>query len=201
MIRALAILLVTLGTICQDVPQVTKATSQTTEPEPWQKLIGKPAPELSVENWINSQPIELSELKGKVVLIRWWLESCPFCQATAPALNEFYETYQDQGLVVIGMYHEKPKGRKITSKEVASFTEAKGFGFPIAVDYRWQTLHKFWPPQVAMNYTSVSFLVDREGIIRYIHPGGSYNSDSQPFDNPKWKEDYHHIKAEIEALL
>ena len=53
------------------------------------ELIGKPAPEWGTLEWMNSQPLTLNELADKVVLIRWWTETCPFCAASAPALNEF----------------------------------------------------------------------------------------------------------------
>src|SRR5712692_8548174 len=72
------------------------------------KLIGSKPLEWQVENWMNSKPLALKDLSGRVVLIRWWMApGCPWCAATAPALNEFHEKYKDQGLVVIGFYHHK----------------------------------------------------------------------------------------------
>ena len=57
-----------------------------------QKLIGTKPPEWQVEGWLNSPPLKLEDLRGKVVLIRWWTApGCPYCSATAPALIEFHE--------------------------------------------------------------------------------------------------------------
>ena len=201
MIRTILIVLVIVGGIWIGYPHFTMPTQSAIQPEPWETLIGKPAPEWSIENWVNSEPISISDLRGKVVLIRWWLESCPYCQASAPALNEFFDAYKDQGLVVIGMYHEKPMGRNVTAENVRQFAEIKGFEFPIAIDHQWHTLRKFWPPDIEMNFTSVSFLIDKEGTINHIHPGGSYNIDSQPFNDPQWRRDYFELKSRIEELL
>ncbi|MCH8332057.1 MAG: redoxin domain-containing protein, partial [Bacteroidetes bacterium] len=54
------------------------------------ELIGKPAPEWEINTWINSDPLQLKELQGKVVLVRWWMDTCPFCRASSTALNEFH---------------------------------------------------------------------------------------------------------------
>ena len=35
-------------------------------------LVGKPAPEFTNDTWINSEPLRLKDLKGKVVLIEFW---------------------------------------------------------------------------------------------------------------------------------
>src|SRR5689334_15268027 len=72
------------------------------------KLIGKAPPEWQVTNWMNSSALQLKDLRGKVVLVRWWTApDCPYCRATAPALNEFYAQYHAKGLEVIGFYHHK----------------------------------------------------------------------------------------------
>lgn len=167
----------------------------------WEQLLNKAAPEFELKRWINSEPISLKKLRGKTVLIRWWLETCPYCKASAPSLNEFHELYSDKGLVIIGMYHPKPLGRTVQTKQVKEFADAKEFKFPVAIDQDWSVLNSYWPKHIDMSYTSVSFLIDKEGVIRYIHPGGSYSLYNQPYDNPKWGKDYHEIKAKIESLI
>lgn len=52
------------------------------------ELVGTPAPAWTVTTWINSQPLSLEQLRGKVVLLRWWTApGCPFCEASAPHLR------------------------------------------------------------------------------------------------------------------
>ncbi|MEY4940291.1 MAG: hypothetical protein RIQ93_2026, partial [Verrucomicrobiota bacterium] len=73
-----------------------------------ESLLGKKAPGWAVTDWLNSAPVQLKDLAGKVVLVRWWTApSCPYCKATAPALNEFHREYASRGLAVLGFYHHK----------------------------------------------------------------------------------------------
>src|SRR5262245_46755329 len=53
-------------------------------------LVGTTPPEWQVERWLNSPPLTLAGLRGKVVLVRWWTAGCPYCSATAPALRELH---------------------------------------------------------------------------------------------------------------
>ncbi|EEF61242.1 TlpA family protein disulfide reductase [Pedosphaera parvula] len=156
------------------------------------KLIGTVPPEWEATDWINSAPLKLGDLKGKVVLVRWWTApTCPFCRATAPALNEFYEKYRETGLEVIGFYHHK-SDEPLTQDWVKKYSGEYNFKFPVAIDRDWKTLHRWWLDAEKRDFTSVSFLIDRKGVIRYIHPGGEY---------VKGDKDYARLKAKIEELL
>ncbi len=63
----------------------------------------KLAPEITnVKGYINSEPITLATLKGKVVLVDFWTYSCINCIRTIPYLNAWYEKYSDEGLVIEG---------------------------------------------------------------------------------------------------
>jgi peroxiredoxin len=156
------------------------------------ELIGTPAPEWQNEQWLNSKPLKLSELKGNVVLLRFFMDStCPMCTASAPYLNEFHQKYSNRGLVVIGMYTPKPVPRQTPIETVKSYVKTYGFQFPVALDTDWATLQKVWLKRVPnADYTSVSFLIDKKGIIRYIHPGGAYS-----------EKDAAEIRKKIEELI
>jgi peroxiredoxin len=156
-------------------------------------LIGSRPPEWQLRDWINSKPLALKDLKGKLVLVRWWTGGgCAYCSATAPALNEFHSTYQGKGLVVIGVYHHKA-ATPLKKDDVKREVSKKGFQFPVAIDPdRWPTLRRWWLDNHKRSWTSVSFLIDREGVIRHIHPGGQY---------VKGDKAYQAMKTKIEALL
>jgi len=156
------------------------------------ELIGTAAQKWEVKDWFNSKPLRLEDLRGKVVLVRFWTASgCPFCAASAPALNEFYEKYHKQDLEVIGFYHHKSSA-PLDSQDIQKYMEKFGFKFPVAIDYDWKTLRRWWLDKRPRAWTSVSFLIDRLGIIRHIHPGGQY---------VKGDRDYTKLRAKIEALL
>src|SRR5215471_7939225 len=139
-----------------------------------ENLIGAKAPQWEVGTWINSRPLTLKELRGKVVLIRWWTgPGCPYCIASAPILRDLDKRYRKKGLVVIGFYHPK-SARPVNGSEVEHLAKNLGMDFPVAVDAEWKTLNRYLLDEFPdAPFTSVSFLIDREGIIRYIHPGGT----------------------------
>jgi peroxiredoxin len=155
------------------------------------RLIGTKAPEWQVKSWVNSPPLQLGDLAGKVVLVRWFTEGCPFCSATAPALNRFYQQYHEEGLEVIGFYHHKSK-EPLDVERVHRYAQQLKFNIPVAIDYDWQTLKNWWLDQSTFRWTSISFLIDRQGNIQYVHPGGLYVEGD---------EAYKALHAKIEQLL
>ena len=138
------------------------------------ELVGTRAPEWTVTDWIGSEPRTLASLRGKVVLVRWWTApGCPYCAASAEGLNQLSHKYRDRGLEVIGFYHHKARA-PLTREHVEAQAKGLGFDFPVAIDRDWKTLHSWWLDRTERGWTSVTFLIDRDGIIRHIHPGGAY---------------------------
>lgn len=155
-------------------------------------LLGRRPPEWTVSHWLNGPPVRLADLRGKVVLVRWWTAPhCPFCRATAPALNDFHRRYRDRGLEVLGFYHHK-SGSRLDPEQVEAWAGDFGFEFPVAIDGGWRTLRRWWLDEVRNGWTSVTFLLDREGVVRHIHPGGQYVAGDG---------DYAELEARIEQLL
>jgi peroxiredoxin len=135
-------------------------------------LVGTAVPEWTTEEWLNTQPLTLHELRGRVVLVRWFMgTSCPMCSASAPSLSALHDQYASKGLTVIGMYHHK-EDEPLKAGEYAAFASAYGFHFPVARDPDWTTLKAWWLTGHERDFTSVSFLLDRQGRVRGIHPGG-----------------------------
>ncbi|HVR35427.1 MAG TPA: TlpA disulfide reductase family protein [Methylomirabilota bacterium] len=154
--------------------------------------IGTVAPEWEVEDWWQGEARQLRELKGKVVLVRWWTApGCPYCSASAPALNEFHQRYRREGLEVVGFYHHKSTST-LRRDKVKAHAKKLGFQFPLAIDPEWRTLRNWWLDHGERRWTSVSFLLDRKGVIRHIHPGGQY---------VRGDDAYRELKAKIEELL
>ncbi len=149
------------------------------------ELVGTKAPGWEGVEWLSAEPLRLEDLRGKVVLVRWWTDTCSYCRRSAPALNEFHARYARRGLIVIGMYHPKPIDRPITASEIREAAQERGFDFPIAIDRGWSVLRHWWLDGGRRSATSVSFLIDQRGVIRHVHPGPAFHrevvrGDEQP---------------------
>ncbi|HVZ72713.1 MAG TPA: redoxin family protein [Polyangia bacterium] len=160
---------------------------------PGDELVGKPALGWDASDWMNSAPLTVEGLRGKVVLVRWFTsKECPYCSVTAPALNQLDADFRARGLVVVGMYHHKDDEHPLDVKKVQGWVGDYGFKFPVAVDRDWRTLRRWWLSGPKRDFTSVSFLIDKKGVVRRVHPGGSMALGTR---------DYTDMRATIEKLL
>jgi peroxiredoxin len=164
------------------------------------EIVGEPCPEWSNSKWVQGGPLRLADLRGKVVLVRFFMEpDCPYCRGTAPSLNELHREFGLRGLVVVGMYTPKPRPHPTPVEAVRRHVEAYGFQFPVAVDDDWATLRRLWLDRVRdADFTSASLLVDRHGIVRHVHPGGLYARDAA---DPQARRDYDELRAATLRLL
>src|SRR5919198_6234078 len=130
----------------------------------------KLAPELTkISGYINSDPITLADLRGKMVLVDFWTFSCINCIRTIPYLNAWYEKYADDGLVIVGVHTPEFEFEK-DYNNVKAAVEKFGIKYPVALDNEKQTWsayeNRYWPRK---------YLIDSEGYIRYDHIGeGAY---------------------------
>ena len=166
-------------------------------------VLGQAVPEWPAkpaESWVQGGPVTLAALRGRVVLIRFFMDAdCPYCRATAPSLNEFHDAFAARGLVVIGMYTPKPRPRAVTPDEVRGYVNSYGFNFPVAIDADWSALHKLWLDRVPdAEFTSATLLIDRRGILRHVQKGGVYAKDAA---DPQARRDYEEMRKAIVALL
>lgn len=132
--------------------------------------VGEKAPEITgIVNWVNSPPLSLMDLKGKVVLIDFWTYSCINCLRTLPYITKWYEDYKDKGLMVIGVHTPEFEFEK-DPKNVATASNSLGVHYPVAQDNDYKTWNAFHN-----NYWPAHFLIDQNGNISMIHFGeGKY---------------------------
>jgi thiol-disulfide isomerase/thioredoxin len=128
------------------------------------------APELANGDWINSKPLKLKDLRGRVVLIDFWTFGCYNCRNTLPFVKGWDERYREQGFTVIGVHSpEFDHERKVENlrREVASL----GIRYPVVSDNDYQT----WDAYNVAAWPTV-FLIDKQGRIRWMHVGeGNYD--------------------------
>jgi thiol-disulfide isomerase/thioredoxin len=128
------------------------------------------APEFAAGEWINSEPLKVSELRGRVVLIEFWTFGCYNCRNTLPYVKSWNDRYREKGLTVIGVHSpEFDEERKVENlrREVTSL----GIRYPVITDNDYQTWNAYhveaWP---------TAFLLDKKGRIRWMHVGeGDYD--------------------------
>ncbi len=128
------------------------------------------APDLAAGDWINSEPLKLKDLRGRVVLIDFWTFGCYNCRNTLPFIKGWHDRYRDQGLTVVGVHSpEFDYEKKVENlrREVASLD----IHYPVVSDNDYQTWDAYkvaaWP---------TLFLLDKQGRIRWMHVGeGNYD--------------------------
>lgn len=135
-----------------------------------------PAPELTgLNRWLNSEePVTLSDLQDRVVLVHFWTHSCISCINALPYLNKWHNEYQAQGLTVIGIHTPEFAFEKVVSNVEAAVKRYQ-LTYPIALDndYRaWRAFqNQFWP---------AVYLIDKNHDIVYTHFGdGNYQQTEQ----------------------
>ena len=106
----------------------------------------------------------------KAVLYRWWTDTCPYCESSLPAIERLRKKYGEKGLAVVAAYHPKPP-RSVDDETILETAERFGYYGPVAVDIDWSELKKAYLDSGRRRATSVSLLVDSEGVIRFVHPG------------------------------
>lgn len=126
----------------------------------------KIAPELAkISGYINTDPITLADLRGKVVLVDFWTYSCINCIRTIPYLNAWHEKYADDGLVIVGVHTPEFEFEK-DYNNVKAAVEKFEIEYPVAQDNdkgTWKAYeNRYWPRK---------YLIDNEGYIRYDHIG------------------------------
>lgn len=154
-------------------------------------LIGKPAPEWTVEDWANGTALSSNDLKGKVVLLDFWAIWCGPCIATFPHLREWQEKYSEKGLVIVGMtrYYnykwDEESGKPVRGKEKDEVSHEdeqamlKHFAEFHHLQHRFaiQTEGHSAAEDFAVNGIPHVVVIDRQGIVRLIRVGsGSKNA-------------------------
>jgi thiol-disulfide isomerase/thioredoxin len=134
-----------------------------------------PAPEFTgIAEWLNSAPLTIAGLKGKVVLIDFWTYSCINCLRTIPYIQAWADKYKGAGLVVIGVHSpEFAFERDIANVKAA--VGRLGITYPVAIDNAysvWRAFdNQYWPAH---------YFIDAQGRIRHHHFGeGSYDQSER----------------------
>jgi thiol-disulfide isomerase/thioredoxin len=152
-------------------------------------LPDRPAPSWRNGRWLNTDAaLTLDGLRGRVVLVNFWVYSCGNCQRTVPSMVAFDRAYRARGLTVIGMHTPEfpPWSGEHDRANVARALARHGITYPNAQDNDAATWRlygiRYWPSFV---------LIDRRGRIRFEGVGEFHVGDDE---HRRWQ-------ARIERLL
>src|SRR5262245_56737229 len=198
--RALLASCAVFALLCAPAARGAPGAPPADDPDSPRDVLDQPARAWTFDRWVDNPPLTLESLRGKVVLVRWFNTDCRYCGNTLPALETLRTKYAAQGLVVVGVFHPKPI-HKVRDADVRKASRELGFAGPVAVDEHWSTLSRWWlDGHPDRNWTSVSFLIDREGIVRWAHGGGEYHPSSDP-RHARCDASYAELEHTIRRLL
>jgi len=128
------------------------------------------APEFSgITQWLNSEPLTMKQLRGKVILVDFWTYDCINCINTLSHVVQWHDKYKDKGLVVVGV-HTPEYAFERKTENVRTALKRFDIRYPVAQDNRYATWNaynnRYWP---------AFYLVNKKGRVVYTHFGeGQY---------------------------
>jgi thiol-disulfide isomerase/thioredoxin len=136
---------------------------------------GRPAPAWRNQSWLNTDhPLTLESLRGRVVLLNFWVFTCYNCTNTVPSLVDFDHRYRDAGLTIIGIHTPEfpPYAGEHDRGNVERALQQHDIRYPNAQDNDNATWNlygiRYWPSFV---------LIDRKGEVRYEGYGEFHLND------------------------
>lgn len=131
------------------------------------------APEPSNGLWINSEPLTLKSLHGRVVLIEFWTFACYNCRNTLPTVKKWDAQYRDKGLTIIGV-HTPESDLERNEVDLKREISELGIKYPVVTDNDYSTWKAYrveaWP---------TLFLLDKQGRVRWMHVGEGYYAETE----------------------
>jgi len=136
------------------------------------KLLGQPAPEISVKEWIIGKPTTLADLRGQVVLLEFWATWCKPCEQMFPKLKRMDEEYGPRGLNVIALtrhylaYRGTPEAQAEELALMRKMVDDHGLTFRVGASEDEQTQDLYGAAGVP-----TMAIIDRAGVVRHFYDG------------------------------
>jgi thiol-disulfide isomerase/thioredoxin len=113
-------------------------------------MVGRPAPDIANDVWLNSAPFRMADLKVKVVMVEFWAFDCYNCRNVKPYVKQQHQKYADKGFVIIGVHSPE-------------FSYEHDIRFPVPIDNDFPTWNRY-----GNRYWSAMYLIDKQGVIRHV---------------------------------
>ncbi len=132
------------------------------------------APEIISPTWINSKPLKLENLRGKVVIVEFWTFGCWNCRNIEPYVKEWHQKYAKDGLVVIAVHSPEFSYEKEV-EQVKTYVQENNILYAVPIDNEFRNwrryMNRYWP---------TLYVIDKKGTIQYTRIGeGGYEQTEQ----------------------
>jgi cytochrome c biogenesis protein CcmG/thiol:disulfide interchange protein DsbE len=127
--------------------------------------LGTPAIDFNFQD-LNHQTWSLDKVRGKVVLLRFWADWCPYCRYEMPIIDKYYRKLNKEGFLVLAV------NVKQSAEVTLAFIAQLDITFPIPLDPDGKIARRYGVYAIPTN-----FLIDREGIIREILIGEVFREE------------------------
>jgi thiol-disulfide isomerase/thioredoxin len=163
-----------LGVLSMAISRVTAGEQMIPSRSLMDETKAPAGPEISSGNWINSEPLTLKSLRGRVVLLEFWTFACYNCRNTLPTVKKWDAQYRDKGLTIIGV-HTPELDYESNIDNLRREVAALGIKYPVVTDNDYSTWKEYkveaWP---------TVFVLDKQGRVRWTHVGeGAYDQTEQ----------------------
>jgi thiol-disulfide isomerase/thioredoxin len=162
-----------LGVLSNGISRLTAGEQMIPSRTLTEEIKAPSAPELSTGVWINSEPLTLKNLHGRVVLIEFWTFACYNCRNTLPTVKKWDAQYRDKGLTIIGV-HTPESDLERNLNDLRREVAALGIKYPVVTDNDYSTWNAYkveaWP---------TLFLLDKQGRVRWTHVGEGYYDQTE----------------------
>jgi thiol-disulfide isomerase/thioredoxin len=146
-------------------------------------------------DWLNSKPLTVAELRGKVVLVEFWTYTCVNWLRTLPYVRAWAEKYRDKGLVVIGV-HTPEFGFEKNVANIRQAMKAMRITYPVAIDSNYAIWNAF-----GNEYWPAMYFIDARGRIRDHHFGeGNYDGSERIIQQLLVEAGRHDVGSELVSV-
>lgn len=158
-----------LDKMLQQAAEKALARQQAEDEADAARIVGRPAPDFSLPD-LDDQPYRLSQFRDRVVILDFWATWCGPCKLAMPLVNKVHLEYQDKGLVVLGINLEgrdkNPRVKQLIEEAGHQFVILQGGMMGVGIDQVY-----------GVTGIPTTFVIDKQGIIRYRHIGYRENLD------------------------
>ena len=125
--------------------------------------VGNNAPDFSLpslQGAAKKDGVMMRDFRGKVVYLDFWASWCGPCRKSMPVLEEIRAKYKDQGFEVVAVNVDE------ATDDAVRFLQKYPVSYPILLDPKGKT-----PAQYKVEGMPTAYIVDKAGVIRYVHSG------------------------------